>query len=540
MAPESEAATSAVSASRTWVATGTGLVLDVPAHRFQDGRVSTKQRIGLVLSPALALALLLFGDLDPGDPAVTRMAAVAVLMAGWWITEAIPIPATALLPVALFPILGIMRGRDVAGVYFNHVIFLFIGGFLLALAMQKWDLHRRIALRIILLLGTGRKRLMLGFMVATWFLSMWISNTATTMMMVPMALAITIQLKRSLDGRLSGRYATGLLIGVAYAASIGGIATLIGTPPNLSFVRILKIVFPAAPEISFASWFFFAFPLSLVFLMIAWAVLVRMFAPRGAAPAERSDLIREEHRKLGPLRYEEGMILGLFSLLVLLWMFRSDIAIGTFTIPGWTRIMPVPEAIDDGTVAIAVALLLFILPSRTEPKQRLLDWRTARELQWGIVLLFGGGFALASGFKESGLSEWLGGRLTGLGGLPPIAIILTVCGGLTFLTELTSNTATTEMILPVLGSLGVATGINPLLLMVPATLSASCAFMLPVATPPNAIVFGSGEVRIADMVRSGIVLNLIGIGLIALSVTLLGTWILGIDPNTVPDWASIR
>ena len=499
----------------------------------------SKQRIGLVLSPALALAILAFGRLEPGNPLVTRMAAVAVLMAGWWITEAIPIPATALLPVALFPLLGIMRGLDVAGVYFNHVIFLFIGGFLLALAMQKWDLHRRIALWIILLLGTGRKRLMLGFMAATWFLSMWISNTATTMMMVPMALAIIIRVKKSMEDREGSRYAAGLLIGVAYAASIGGIATLIGTPPNLSFVRILKIVFPEAPEISFASWFFFAFPLSLLFLLIAWAVLVRMFAPRARDRRERPELFREQYRKLGRLGYEEAMLLGLFSLLVLLWMFRSDIVVGSFTLPGWTRIMPSPEAIDDGTVAIAVALLLFILPSRTEPAARLLDWRTARELQWGIVLLFGGGFALATGFKESGLSEWLGGRLGGLAGLPPVAIVLSVCGGMTFLTELTSNTATTEMILPVLGSLGVATNLDPLLLMIPATLSASCAFMLPVGTPPNAIVFGSGEVRISDMVRSGIVLNLIGIVLITLGVFLLGAWVLGIDPNVVPDWATV-
>jgi sodium-dependent dicarboxylate transporter 2/3/5 len=465
------------------------------------------------------------------------MAAVAVLMAAWWITEAIPIPATALLPVALFPLLGIMPGRAVAGLYFNHVIFLFIGGFIFALAMQKWELHRRIALRIILVLGTGPRRMMLGFMIATWFLSMWISNTATTMMMVPMAMAIILKFKESFGPERVGRYAVGLLIGVAYAASIGGIATLIGTPPNLSFVRILKIVFPQAPEISFAEWFVFALPLSTVLLVIAWGTLSLVFAPRAGFLASDTDLFRREHRKLGRLRYEEAVILGLFALLVCLWMFRRDIGLGIWVIPGWARLLPVPAYIDDGTIAIAVALLLFIIPARSPRKERLIDWRTASKLQWGIVLLFGGGFALASGFKESGLSEWLGLKLAAFGDFPPVAMVLAVCSLLTFLTELTSNTATTEMVLPVLGSLAVAISANPLLLMIPATLSASCAFMLPVATPPNAIVFGTGEVRIIDMVRVGSILNLVGIVLITLFVYVIGTTAFDIKLGEIPAWA---
>jgi sodium-dependent dicarboxylate transporter 2/3/5 len=481
---------------------------------------TAKQRIGLPLSPLLALVILFFTDLDPGNPLVGRMAAVAILMAGWWITEAIPIPATALIPVALFPILGIMQGKATAAVYFNHVIFLFIGGFIFALAMQRWDLHRRIALRIILILGTGPKRMMLGFMVATWFLSMWISNTATTMMMVPMAMAIILQFKENFGEERIGRYAVGLLISIAYSASVGGLATLIGTPPNLSFVRILKIVFPQAPEISFASWFAFALPLSIIFLLIVWALLSQLFVgARGAFSAD-TEIFRREYKKLGKLRYEEAVVLCLFGLLVFLWMFRRDIALGGFTIPGWTRILPEPGLVDDGTVAIMVALLLFLIPSRSRDGQRLIDWKTASRLQWGIVLLFGGGFALASGFKQSGLSEWLGSQLTAFGDFPPVGMVVTICGLLTFLTELTSNTATTEMVLPILGSLAVAIQVNPLLLMIPATLSASCAFMLPVATPPNAIVFGTGEVRMADMIRAGILLNLIGMVLITATVYL--------------------
>jgi sodium-dependent dicarboxylate transporter 2/3/5 len=465
------------------------------------------------------------------------MAAVALLMAIWWITEAIPIPATALLPVVLFPALGILPGKDTAGVYFNHVIFLFLGGFMFALCMQRWNLHRRIALRIILAVGASPRRLLLGFMIAAWFLSMWVSNTATTMMMVPMALAIVLQLEDRFGEGAVARYAPGLLIGIAYAASIGGMATLIGTPPNLSFTRILTIVFPAAPEISFAAWLAFAFPLSLVLLLIAWQLLGLLFVRDAGGFTAGEEVFREEYRKLGRLRYEEGVVLALFALLVALWVLRSGIPIGDQTYLQWTALLPRPDYVDDGTVAILIAVLLFLIPSRSRPGERLLDWETASRVQWGIVLLFGGGFALASGFKESGLSEWLGQRMIGLSDLPPVAIVASVCAVLTGLTELTSNTATTEMILPVVGSMAVAIGVNPLLLMIPATLSASCAFALPVATPPNAIVFGSGRVRMIDMVRGGLILNLIGVVLITLAIYTLGAMVLGIDPGTMPGWA---
>ena len=486
--------------------------------------------------PAAALALLLLADLDPGRPEITRMAAVAVLMAGWWITEAIPIPATALLPVALFPLLGILDGRTTAALYFNDTIFLFIGGFIMALAMQKWRLHRRIALRIILALGSGPMRLLLGFMLSTWFLSMWISNTATTMMMVPMALAIVLQLQEQFGREAIADYATGLLLGVAYASSIGGIATIIGTPPNLSFRRILTILFPAAPEVSFADWFFFALPLSVVFLLACWALLGRLFARRAGIDGHSGELFRSEYAKLGPVGFEERVVLGLFGLLVMLWMFRRDLLL----VPGWSRLLPDPELAYDGTAAIVVALVLFLIPSRARPGERIMDWETAVKLNWGIVLLFGGGFALAGGFTEAGLSQWLGGRLAGLAGFPPLVLVLVTCAALTFLTELTSNAATTEMALPVLGALAVAIEVNPLLLMVPATLSASCAFMLPVATPPNAIAFGTGELPMRDMVRAGIWLNLLGIVLITAAIYLLGIAALGIDLAAMPEWAVAR
>ncbi len=493
-----------------------------------------RSKIGLFGVPAAALAILLFVDLDPGRPEITRMAAVAVLMAGWWITEAIPIPATSLLPVALFPLFGILDGKITAALYFNDTIFLFIGGFIFALAMQKWNLHRRIALRIILILGSGPMRLMLGFMLATWFLSMWISNTATTMMMVPMALAIVLQLREQFGSEAVGSYAVGLLLGVAYSASIGGIATIIGTPPNLSFRRILTILFPEAPEISFADWFMFALPLSVVFLLLCWGLLGRMFARNTGIDEHNTDMFRREYEKLGPVGFEERAVMVLFGLLVFLWMFRRDL----FFIPGWSRLLPDPSLAYDGTAAIIVAIILFLIPARSRPGGRLMDWETAVQLKWGIVLLFGGGFALAGGFAESGLSAWLGGRLSAFADYPPIVLVLVTCTAITFLTELTSNAATTEMALPVLGSLAVAIEVNPLLLMVPATLSASCAFMLPVATPPNAIAFGSGELPMREMVRTGIILNLLGIVLITAAIYLLGIAALGIDLSVMPDWAT--
>jgi len=470
-----------------------------------------KRKIGLWLGPALAAALVVFPDLEPR---VKNMAAVAVLMAVWWITEAIPIPATALLPVALFPTLGIAAGKSTASHYFNSIIFLFLGGFLFAIAMEKWRLHERVATRIIRILGTSPRRLLLGFMIATWLLSMWISNTATAMMLVPMATAILARLSAQYGDERAGLYGKRLLLGIAYAASIGGTATLIGTPPNLSLARILTITFPDAPAISFASWIVFALPFATVFLLVAWWLL----APRWDVGAQ-ADL-----KLPGPMSREEKWVAALFVLLVLGWTLRRF----------WAQLLPEPKFVDDGTVAILLALPLFIIPAHGGG--RLLDWNDAARVRWGIVLLFGGGFALASGFTESGLSAWLGDALKVFGSLPPIVLVLIVCTTITFLTELTSNTATTEMILPVLAALAVATDVHPLLLMIPATLSASCAFMLPVATPPNAIVFGSGQVEMSDMVRQGLRLNLIGVVLITLWIYVAGSWI-GIESG-LPAWAA--
>lgn len=499
---------------------------------------SPVRRIALVAGPVVAVALCLLVDLDPAHPAVTRTAAVALLMAIWWMTECIPLAATALLPVVLFPLLGIMDGREVSTEYFNSVIFLFVGGFLVALAMQRWNLHRRIALRILMLTGVKPRRMLLGFMLVTAFLSMWISNTATTMMIVPIALAIVLKLEDLLGGDASRGFAGGIFLGIAYSASIGGIATLVGTPPNLAFDRIFALTFPAAPEISFARWMMFALPVAMVFLALAWFYLTLIF--RLGRKVELDDrMFHDEYAALGPLGREEKVVLGAFVALVFLWLFRSDIQTGLVTIPGWSGLFSHPDFIDDGTVSIGVAVLLFLLPAR-KGKGRILNWETAAELPWGIVLLFGGGFALAAGFKESGLSLWLGNQLHGVANLPPVLVVGTVCLMIIFLTELTSNTATAQILLPILAVLAVSFRIHPLLLMVPGTLACSFAFMLPVATPPNAIVFGTNRVTISQMARTGFVLNLVGVVLLTLAIYLLGQAVLGIEPGVLPSWAVLK
>lgn len=462
--------------------------------------------------------MLFFTDLKPGESAVTAAAAVALWMALWWMTEAVPLAVTALLPLVLFPILGVMDGKAVSAVYFNHVVFLFIGGFLVALAMQKWDLHKRIALRILMVFGGSAGFLLFGFMLTTAFLSMWISNTATAMMMVPIVLAISQNLELEYGEKHMKRFSIGLLLGIAYSASIGGVATLIGTPPNLSFARIYAISFPDAAEISFANWMIFASPAVIVLFACAWLVLFIQFIPKGGKIKLNRRYFKEQYLALGKVSYEQKVVFIAFIGMAMLWMFRADISVGQLTIPGWSRLFLFPQYLNDGTVAILIASLLFVIPSREKPEQKILTNDIFQKMPWHIILLFGGGFALATGFTESGLSSYLADNLTGLQSFDLSVIIACIALLTTFLTELSSNTATIEMLLPVLAAMSQAIGVHPLLLMVPATLSASFAFMLPVATPPNAIIFASKKVRVADMVKAGFLLNLVGAVIVTIVV----------------------
>jgi len=499
-----------------------------------------------LMSGVVVFFAILFLIPDSSIPAAARkMAASALLMAIWWITEAIPIPVTAVLPIVLFPVLKIMPTGQVTENYGHHLIFLFLGGFIIALTIERWNLHKRIALNIINFIGTNQRLIILGFMVATAFLSMWISNTATTMMMIPIGMAIISQMSNS-EGedqfiRGKNNFALALMLGIAYSASIGGIATIIGTPPNVVFVGILKSNFPAAPEISFLQWMLFALPFSLVFLPLAWFYLVYIAAPVKKTSTEKtkSEIIIQELKNLGPMSRAERATLVIFLTTGLLWLLRSDIDLGTFHITGWASLLGLKGLVHDSTVAIAMAVLTFIIPAGEErdgKPQFLMEWQWAKKVPWGILLLFGGGFALASGFQESGLTIWLGEQLKTFHFLPLGFIILIVCAMATFTTEFASNTAMASTLLPILAGLSVALDINPIILMVPATISCSTAFMLPIATPPNAIVFGSGYLQIRDMVKVGLIMNILGLLLISAVVYLLAGPVFNIDWNQMPAW----
>ncbi len=483
--------------------------------------------------------LLMLFPIDAANVPASRLAAVALLMATWWVSGAIPLFATALLPLILFPLLGIMAGREAAPIYFNSTIVLFLGGFMIALTMEKWNLHRRIALAIIHAVGGGPARIVLGFMLAAAFLSMWISNTATAVMMVPIGLAIVLQVEERFGRERSHAFTVSLMLGIAYSCSIGGLMTLVGTPPNLSFVRIFEILFPEAPQIAFGQWIAMALPLGITMLFLAWLVLTRLVY---RAPEELTvdrAVVQRERSALGPISFEEKAVLAVFAATALLWVFRVDLELGIATIPGWSRLLPHPHLIDDGTVAIMMSSVLFFIPTRRGGSNgdRIMGPDVIPRLPWDIVLLFGGGFVLAAGFQQTGLAQIIGNHFGAVGHLPPFVMMLLVCLMLTFLTELTSNTATTEMILPILAAIGVATQTHPLALMIPATISASCAFMMPVATPPNAIIFGSGRLTVGEMARAGIFLNLLGALVIATFVYTVGSVVFQIDPTALPEWA---
>jgi sodium-dependent dicarboxylate transporter 2/3/5 len=457
------------------------------------------------------------------------MAACALLMAVWWLTEAIPLAVTALLPLLLFPFFGLMTARDAALPYADPNVFLFMGGFMIAIAMQRHNLHKRIALTIIHLIGISPKKIVLGFMIATAFLSMWISNTATAMMMLPIGIAVVEHIKdqTSEDNRIAGKSAvsnlgTALMLGIAYASSIGGVGTLIGTPPNIVFAGMVHKLFPDIPAVNFIDWMVIGFPIVVVFLPLTWLYLVYIAAPVAAARAPGNrDIIREELNELGVMSRGELLTLIVFCLTALGWIFRKDILVGNFRIPGWSNILGIESFVHDGTVALLGAMLLFVIPTNFRKGEFLLNWEWAKKIPWGILLLFGGGFALAAGFQESGLDYWIGNLFGRIHYGSVLILIISVCLLLTFLTEITSNTATITMMLPVLAAMSLAMHIHPFLVMIPATLSTSFAFMMPVATPPNAIVFGSNYIKMGDMARAGIVLNFIGMLLVTAAMYLI-------------------
>jgi sodium-dependent dicarboxylate transporter 2/3/5 len=503
-----------------------------------DKPYGPRHRLGLFLGPILFITVVVSLD-GCLETQACRVAAVAVLMATWWICESIPLAATSLVPLVAFPLMKIVPARDVAASYASPEIYLFMGGFFIAVAMQRWNLHRRIALGIVSFVGVKGDRIILGFMAATAFLSMWISNTATTMMMLPIGFAVIVTLEEHAGGGGGfPAFKIALMLSIAYAANIGGIGTLIGTPPNIVFAAQVRSLFPDAEEISFVKWMMVGVPLVALFVPVTWFVLTR-FSFRGARVdlgTSGEEVITSERRDLGPITPGERRTLIVFVLTVLAWITRGDIRLGDVTLRGWASLFSLGSYVHDSTIAIAAALALFLIPVDWKRGVFVLSWKSAREIPWGILILFGGGIALGKGFSQSGLAAEIAGAMGLLSAAPMLVLVMVTALLVTFLTEVTSNTAVATIFLPILAATAVGLGLHPFIIMVPATISASCAFMLPVATPPNAIVFSSGVIPMTGMVRAGVVMNLIGVVLVTLVLYLLVIPAFGISLTHLPAW----
>ncbi|MDO3650307.1 SLC13 family permease [Nocardia mangyaensis] len=505
-----------------------------------SARTARRSWVGLGLGVLFA-ALVYWVLPDSLDTPARSTAAVATLMAIWWMTEAIPLPVTALVPLVAFPVLnvapigtrtldpddeGVTTGHllGAAAPYADKIIFLFLGGFLLAAAMVRWGLHRRIALRTITMVGTQPVRLIAGFMLATAFISMWVSNTATAVMMLPIGVSVVMLTTRLGGGEGDPNFATALMLGIAYAASIGSLGTIIGTPPNGLLVSNLA---EEGITISFGQWMMFGVPIAAVFLVLAWFALTRVvFPPRlREIPGGRA-AIEAQYRELGPMSRGEVTVAVVFVTTALAWILVPTL-FGPDGVDALRSAIPLLTRVGDEVIAMTMAIALFIIPVGNG--KRVMDWETAKGIPWGILLLFGGGLALANQIRVTGLGAWIGDGVAELGSVPAVLLVAAVAGLVLLLTELTSNTATTATFLPIIIGVAGGIGVDPMLLAVPVALAATSAFMLPVATPPNAVVFGSGHVRIGQMIRAGAVLNVIGMILITIAMFTLAGPILGVE-----------
>lgn len=520
-------------------------------------------RVGGYVGVLLFFVLVLLPTPEGMSTAGQRMAAVTALMGVFWVTQALPMEVTSLLPLALFPLLGIMSAKDVSASYFSDSSFLYLGGFVLALGIERWGLHRRFALHIVAATGTGVRRMVLGFMLATFGISMWISNTAATLLMLPIALALLTSLEQlggpTAPGESTGsdphfaRLGMSLMLGIGYAATLGGMATLVGTPTNVVYLEVIQKQFPEAPELSAGQWITTWTPCSLGFLVVTWLVLtLGMKRPSGLTKFDRT-FFRDQIRTLGPVTPGERWMFVVFITTALLWLTRTGFDPGLgWSLPGWNvlaehwlSLLEITKGtrnwINDSTVAMLMALVMFCIPVRTQrdrPTEPLMDWATASKLPWGILLLFGGGFAIADASRITGLAEWSGVWLAqSTQGWPIWVLIGLICLLVTFLSEFTSNVATANALLPIAAGLAIAMEVDPRLLMLPATLAASNGFMLPIGTPPNAIVFGTGRIRIGQMVKYGFLLDILGVLLIVLATYTLLVPQLDIGTQGLPDWA---
>lgn len=485
--------------------------------------MSTTKRIGFILGPLLFILVRLFFKPEGLSDEANAILASTLWIAAWWITEAIPIAVTALLPIILFPLTGGLDLNTTTSAFGHKFVFLYMGGFIIAIAIEKWNLHKRIALNIIQFIGTDVKKILLGVMVATAFLSMWISNTATAVMMLPIGIAIIHQLKDNPSTNEDENLVFGkaMMLAIAYSASIGGIATLIGTPPNLVLAGVVLDTY--GYEITFLQWFMFGFPIALIMLILCWKYLTSIAYKfqQKEFPGGKAE-IKRLLKNLGNIGYEEKMVAAVFATTAFFWITRSFL---------FDKLLP---ELDDTIIAIGFAVVLFLIPSK-DKSQQLMNWEDAVKLPWGIILLFGGGMAIANGFESSGLALWIGNQMTLLAGMITLILVLLLIAAVNFLTEITSNLATTAMLLPVLAPMAITVDLHPFVLMVGAAVAASCAFMLPVATPPNAVVFGAGYLRIPDMVNKGFVMNIVSIIILTLFVYFLLPVLWGITIEGFPE-----
>ncbi|NGP89363.1 SLC13 family permease [Fodinibius halophilus] len=479
--------------------------------------------IGFMAGIVVFVSLLLFPVPQGLSVEAWRTAALALLMGVWWLSEALPIPVTALLPIVLLPVLNITSISGATSPYANPLIFLFLGGFIIAVAMERWDLHRRIALNIVRFVGTRPASIIMGFILASAFLSMWVSNTATALMMLPIGLSILKLVENQKEGAGKMNFEIVLVLSIAYGCNIGGMATIIGTPPNALLAGFMNETYGL--DIGFAQWMMVGVPLMVVALPILYFMLTKVIYPIeiDVLPGGKA-LIDEQLSKLGAISSAEKKVAAVFIGTALLWITRPLLA----------EVLP---GLSDAGIAIAAALTLFMIPENVAEGRFLLSWTDAEELPWGVLILFGGGLSLASAISETGLADWIGGGVGSLGSWSILALVGLVVVMIVFLTEITSNTATTAAFLPIVASVTIGLGENPLLLAVPAALAASCAFMLPVATPPNAIVYGSKKITIPEMSRAGLWLNMIFIVLLTGAAFSLITWVFGIETGVLPSWA---
>ncbi len=486
-----------------------------------DNIFSHSKRVGFLGGLAVFLVLLFIPAPEGLSEEAWRTAAVTILMGIWWITEAIPISATALLPIVLFPVLGVGSISSATTPYANPLIFLFMGGFIIAVAMEKWQLHRRIAISILSVVGVKPSSIIIGFIISSSFLSMWVSNTATAIMMLPIAVSI-LDLVNTDDKKGKINFEIVLILCIAYACNIGGMGTLIGTPPNALLAGFLNENYGI--EISFLQWMMVGVPIMLISLPIMYFVLTKLVYPIKLQELEGGkDLIKNQMDSLGSISGQEKKVAIVFISAALLWIFRP--LIGDL-IPG----------LSDAGIAILASVVLFMIPSGNHDREGLLIWSDTKRLPWGVLILFGGGLSMASAISSTGLATWIGNGIGGLNAWPIVLIIVIVIALIVFLTEMTSNTASTAAFLPILASVAIGLGQNPLLLAIPTVFGASCAFMLPVATPPNAIVYGSGKITIPEMSKAGLWLNMIFIVLLSVASLTLISWVFGIELGVIPEW----